>query len=87
LPLELKKQNKKGQTILFSQKEIRILFLKNNKEKNVEAYESYTLPCSTIIKRLNQGESVFISNKKFYQEKNKLKKPITSKSSLYLNRI
>ena len=64
-----------------------ILFLKNDKEKYVEAYETNNLSCSQIIEHLNRGESIFISNKKPIQKKPKIQRIISnSNESLYLNR-
>jgi hypothetical protein len=64
-----------------------ILFLKNDKEKYVEAYETNNLSCSEIIKHLNHDESVFISNKKPNYEKHKIHGVIEdSNETLYLNR-
>lgn len=64
-----------------------ILFLKNDEEKYVEAYETNNLSCSEIIEHLNRGESVFISNKTHNQKKTKTPRIIENPNeSWYINR-
>ena len=63
-----------------------ILFLKNDEEKYVEAYETNNVSCSDIIEHLNRGESVFISNKLPIQKK--IQRVISnSNEGLFLNRV
>jgi hypothetical protein len=87
LPQNFHKIDPKETTVLLPQSEIQILFLKNDKEKYVEAYETNNLPCSEIIEHLNRGESVFISNKLTQRESEVKRAFIKPNESLYLNRI
>ena len=88
VPKSLEIIGTKESDLLFSEKEIQILFLKNDKESYVEAYESNTLPCTEIIEHLNRGESVFISNKKVTQNEPKVQDFIDNPNeSLYLTRV
>ena len=65
-----------------------ILFLKNDEEKYVEAYETNNVSCSDIIEHLNLGESVYISKKKIIQNKPEAKIAFNNPdTSLYLNRV
>jgi hypothetical protein len=67
---------------------IQILFLRNDKDSSVEAIETNNLPCSEIMEHLNRGESVFISNKSFNQEKDIHQKPANNPSEIwYLKRF
>ena len=88
IPKSLELVEKKEFDPLFSEKEIQILFLRNDKESYVEAYESNTLPCTEIIEHLNRGESVFISNKPVTQNEPKVQKIFDNPNeSLYLTRV
>jgi len=88
IPESLQPIEKTELNTLFSEKEIQILFLKNDKENYVEAYETNTLPCSEIIEHLNRGESVFISNKSLTQNEPKVQKNFDNPNeSLYLIRV
>jgi len=88
IPKSLEQVEKKELDPLFSEKEIQILFLKNDKESYVEAYEANTLPCTEIIEHLNRGEYVFISNKKVTQNEPKVQKFLDNPNeSLYLTRV
>jgi len=88
VPKSLEPIEKKELDPLFSKKEIQILFLKNDKESYVEAYESNTLPCTEIIEHLNRGKSVFSSNKPLIQREPRVQKKIDNPNeSLYLTRV
>ena len=63
----------------FSKKQIQILYLKNDKHSIVEAYESNNLPYSEILEHLNNGESVFITNKTNNTENPKEKEDLRKK--------
>ena len=76
----LEKPRKYHNECQFSQKQIQILYLKNDKHSIVEAYESNNLPCSKILEHLNNGESVFITNKTNNQENPKQKEACNKKT-------
>ena len=85
-PKRLDKTPKKSDA-LFPHNQIQILFLGNDEEKYVEAYEANSISCSEIVEHLNRGESIFISNK---SNKEKSKTGLLfekHKDRLYLNRI
>lgn len=80
--------DEKDRCILFPKNQIQILYLKNDEEKYVEAYEAESLLCSEIVEHLNRGESVFISNKTVSKVTAEAKRTSTNpKDTVYLNRV
>jgi hypothetical protein len=72
---------------LFPQNQIQIMYLKNDKSSYVEVYESNNLPASKILERLDQGESVFITNKTNSYTVPNLSKCGKKTNSLFMKRI